>query len=127
MSKNDCRKLCMETWGWKQDIFYDTWNTMSTGKPNTKKINREYLIRKTQEKKYWNNNRQCYFCPENKDLLEHHVSYIPEILIYLCKKCHHKHHLIIQEYHKLNIVKDKVIANLTDKLTKIMSLLEVAK
>lgn len=46
---------------------------------------------------------KCYFCENNA--IEHHISYTPEIVVYLCKKCHGKLHIIIKVYH--DIIKKK--------------------
>jgi hypothetical protein len=33
-------------------------------------------------------NEHCLICNSTENLLEHHISYVPEIKIIMCKKCH---------------------------------------
>jgi hypothetical protein len=36
----------------------------------------------------------CLLCNRNKRLLEHHISYFPQIIIHICRSCHKHLHAI---------------------------------
>lgn len=74
----------------------------------------------------------CYFCNDDK-IIEHHISYTPEIAVYLCKKCHSKFHILINEYHhiikkkdngKREITMKKLI--LSDDINEVNDILKIA-
>lgn len=50
--------------------------------------------------KYYSIKGKCYFCEKDK-VIEHHISYAPEIVVYLCKKCHGKLHILIKKYQEI--------------------------
>ena len=35
-----------------------------------------------------NHDRECFICKSTEKLIEHHINYVPEEKIILCKKCH---------------------------------------
>lgn len=35
----------------------------------------------------------CYICKKEMKLIEHHISYLPQIVIRVCQGCHNKIHL----------------------------------
>ena len=51
----------------------------------------------------------CYFCG-NDDVVTHHISYVPEVIINLCESCHSKLHYVVDEYHKQIKEKDFILA-----------------
>jgi hypothetical protein len=63
----------------------------------------------------------CYFCGTGKGLLQHHISYYPQVLCSLCGKCHSKIHEVQEEYHKAGVEKDKQIKRLNAALNTISS------
>jgi hypothetical protein len=69
-------------------------------------------------------NGYCYFCLKNNNLIEHHLSYNPEVLISLCQQCHSKLHFLIKDYHNNNLEKDKIITYYTQligELNRVMA------
>jgi len=66
---------------------------------------------------------ECYFC-KNKDIVEHHISYFPEKIIYICKSCHLKLHHIIKEYHKNEIKRSEEFNDLFIIIKKLHSILK---
>lgn len=67
------------------------------------------LLKEKPKKRFIQKSKDCYFCKNNK-IIMHHMSYSPEVLIYLCKSCHNKLHFLVQEYHK-QIKERNVIKN----------------
>lgn len=57
------------------------------------------LLKGKPKKEYLQKNKECYFCG-NIEIIEHHVNYKPEVILYLCNSCHKKTHFLIEEYHK---------------------------
>lgn len=47
----------------------------------------------------------CYFC-SCPDVVKHHLTYSPEILVLLCASCHQKLHILMQEHHKHSVKHD---------------------
>jgi hypothetical protein len=47
---------------------------------------------------------QCYFCKDKEKLVDHHVSYDPEILVRLCDPCHKKLHRLLRLAKKAEIM-----------------------
>lgn len=50
----------------------------------------DYLIKSQQflEDIPVNSGKECYVCGSQKSLVEHHIKYVPEEKIILCRKCH---------------------------------------
>lgn len=63
-------------------------------------------------KSYFKIDGNCYFCKDKK-VIQHHISYAPEIIVLLCRNCHSKLHLLIKEYHNIILQKDKGDVNIT--------------
>lgn len=74
-------------------------------------IKTEGEIKKPKE--YLQKRKECYFCKE-KDVMEHHMSYKPERVIYLCRACHNKLHFVIDKYHKY--IKEQMISKNNEKV-----------
>lgn len=47
-----------------------------------------------------NNELSCYICDSKINVLEHHISYVPEIKIPFCKKCHGFYHNMLLKRRK---------------------------
>jgi endogenous inhibitor of DNA gyrase (YacG/DUF329 family) len=45
---------------------------------------------------YFDENKKCYFCGSEKNLQKHHLDYDKNLVVYLCKDCHIKHHKLIK-------------------------------
>ena len=39
----------------------------------------------------------CYFCDSGDNLVEHHITYSPEVTVTLCKSCHNKIHFVMKQ------------------------------
>jgi len=78
---------------------------------NMSKIDIKYKNKNGFKKEYGKKDL-CYFCKSNKFLIAHHISYLPEIIIYLCKSCHRRIHFVLKEYHQSQIM-------LNEKMKKI--------
>lgn len=108
--------------GWHKDKVYRTIATFKAGcvvihsKPKCISL----------EKKYLNDSKCCFFCDKEKTI-QHHISYVPEKLIFICESCHFKLHNLIKEYHKQTIEKDnilKFVVNGINDLNKRVNLLK---
>lgn len=108
-TKAEIRELAEKEYGWKNDVFYDTWKAMESGDTAHKK-SRDQLLRNASFKKIINEGN-CYFC-EQPSTLQHHVSYQPEIIICLCPKCHGKIHFVTKTQHKIIVEANEEIAKL---------------
>jgi hypothetical protein len=58
---------------------------------------------------------KCYFCNERKEE-SHHLDYLNNITINLCRSCHKKVHIIFKQYHELIASKDKILINIKKSL-----------
>lgn len=74
-----------------------------------------FITKINDGKKYINKNK-CYFCPSKKKLLEHHISYNPEIIALVCYSCHTKIHNILKIQHNLEKTRARYISNLDKKI-----------
>jgi len=102
--KEICNRLIKDK-GWKKDKFYRTWASLEWGVV----VNHSRPISPSPFKpikKYIQDEKKCYFC-NNSQVIEHHLSYNPERIIYLCESCHVKLHFIIETYHLNGIEKDE--------------------
>ena len=71
----------------------------------------------TNNGKIFLNETNCYFCKCLSEIVQHHISYNPEKIIYLCSSCHNKIHIIMKEQHELELQRaEKYINNKSFKL-----------
>jgi len=72
-----------------------------------------------KDKKIRIGEENCYFCGTNKELVEHHISYNPQIVVTLCHSCHSKFHYIFKKYHEIILKKDITLYRISQHLKKI--------
>jgi len=84
-------------------------NTTNRSSKTLSGIPKEYL-----------NRGKCYFCPNKNNLIEHHISYAPEVVSVLCKGCHAQIHKIMKIQHECEIKKVNYIKNIKGKLKEMM-------
>lgn len=95
-----------------------------TGRTTTNRNNncfekRDMIIRTNKGKNKTSlGDNKCYFC-NDENIMEHHISYTPEKTIKLCYSCHKKLHNIIDNYHKIVLSKDEIIASFNNLLNGI--------
>jgi ribosomal protein L37AE/L43A len=89
--------------GWDSNRFYRVWKSFETG------LVVKYLKpdRNTNKKRI-DKPKVCYWCKDKK-VKQHHISYSPEIIIWLCSHCHSRLHYVIKMYHQQIINKDTTI------------------
>jgi len=71
-------------------------------KRNREKVNaynREYRKRNKRGKKarYFVPSGNCYFCGRTKKIHQHHLNYEINLVVDLCRSCHHKYHVLIRK------------------------------
>lgn len=81
---------------------------------DNKEIDRSEIIglSKKYNKIHLNKPNKCYFSDSSGILVEHHMSYIPEEVLYVSPSNHRKIHFIFRKYHELIIKKDQEITQL---------------
>lgn len=97
MSKDQIRQECMIYFSCGRDAFHDAFNLLNFGTNRIRNLNRTVLINSNVEKVSRIDRLvgECYFCGSKTYLIQHHISYVPEILVTLDKSCHGKIHAIM--------------------------------
>ncbi len=102
----------MDKYAKSRKTFYNLWTYVTRGKIRTDKKCSKMIDREI------NNQSNCFFCNNNLTI-QHHISYYPQVIVYLCNSCHIKLHKIIKEYHNNEETKNYYIRNLEDTLKNV--------
>lgn len=91
------------------------------------KFSREQIIRMNPllgfKKIMLNNPSGCYFARPHGTIHEHHLSYIPEEVVYLSDSNHKKVHFLMERYHHHIIKKDQEIKFLLQEVSRLKKLI----
>ena len=117
-------KFLANKYGCVERTQYKAIKSYLTGKPTTY-FSQKGKIEKVSISPKIINEQECYFCNTKQKVIRHHISYNPEIMIYLCRNCHSKIHIVLDEYHKIIVEKDGIISqylNLYNQFQNIINL-----
>lgn len=73
--------------------FYDWWDYAVQGRMSGRRLNNDYKQKQDiKERRYYWQEKNCYFCKTEKNLNEAHLIYPPqELIAVMCKGCHIKY------------------------------------